>query len=218
MESTISRCDVILGVLGLGQLVAGLTALFALKLCPTTMLPFDLNDETINYPILEEQVNGMGNLAAGGILSLTMMCIWLVIEFKAGRTTSAVLKRKLVLSVFCIIYGGSLVNLLTHVIKQYRGSLRPNFLAACQLNQTLVSEIRNSGRSWVDLETTKVICTSEDRLTYRWSFPSGHSSTVSEAGLCRVACRVAFRVGSRILWNTCVIIMLNWGKRRDIKR
>ena len=172
---------VILGCIGFVLPLAGVALIFSLNFFPTTLQPFDLDDRSINHPILEEQFNGVGNLAAGAIIPIIMTFVWILIDYKFERSGLQSSKKRIVFTIYSIIFGVILVNLITHIIKHYRGGLRPNFLAACQPNQTIIRQLRDSKKSWVDLETTKIICTSKEKLTYRWSFPSGHTSNVSSA-------------------------------------
>ena len=145
----------------------------------TTLLPFDLDDVTINFPVMPDSVNGIGNIVAGVVIDILLVCLWLFIENRFNPSISRNHNKiKLILSIFVVLYGTVLLNLITNVIKHYRGGLRPHFIAACELNDTIVKEIRANGTSWVNLETTKIICTSTEKVEYRWSFPSGHTSQV----------------------------------------
>jgi membrane-associated phospholipid phosphatase len=139
---------------------------------PTTMLPFDLKDRTLSYPILKDTIGGVTNVVVNTIITIGLVIAWLCC-YKENYGSN---KALFYLIIYMVLMGGVLVNLLTNFIKHYRGGLRPHFLAACIPNKTIVDSLSPS--SWVNLATTKIICTSKEKLDYRWSFPSGHSSEV----------------------------------------
>ena len=142
----------------------------------TTMLPFDLDDRTISYPVLPDTINGVVNVVVNSVVTVGLMILWLLFhKSKIGKNKTALF----LLAVYLVLMGGILVNLLTNFIKHYRGGLRPHFIAACELDETIVADLRSKDESWVDLETSKIICTHKGKPEFRWSFPSGHSSTVS---------------------------------------
>ena len=141
---------------------------------PTTMLPFDLDDRTISYPVLKDTIDGVLNVAINTLITIGLMILWLYLHKRTFENNKAIY----IVTVYLVFMGGILVNLLTNTIKTYRGGLRPHFIAACKPDSKIVEELRQKNQSWVDLELTKTICTAEEKLDYRWSFPSGHSSEV----------------------------------------
>ena len=141
----------------------------------TTMLPFDLDDRTISYPVLPDIINGVVNVVVNAVVTVGLMILWLLFHRnKFSKNTALFL-----LAVYLVLMGVILVSLLTNVIKPFRGGLRPHFIAGCKLNETIVADLRGKDESWVDLETSKIICTHKGKPDFRWSFPSGHSATVS---------------------------------------
>jgi len=143
----------------------------------TNLLPFDLTDQTIQYPEIPDTINGVVNVVVNSVISMLAMAIWLWINRNKMQSREMLVQIS-VIALFTVMYGGILVNLFTNVFKHYRGGLRPHFIAACHPNQTLLDLLAAEDKTWVDLEMTKIICTNEDKPEYRWSFPSGHSSEV----------------------------------------
>lgn len=141
----------------------------------TNLLPFDLTDQTIQYPEIPDTINGVVNVVVNSVISMLAMAIWLWINRNKMQSREMLVQIS-VIALFTVMYGGILVNLFTNVFKHYRGGLRPHFIAACHPNQTLLDLLAAEDKTWVDLEMTKIICTNEDKPEYRWSFPSGHSS------------------------------------------
>ncbi|KAL5249637.1 hypothetical protein ACHWQZ_G018484 [Mnemiopsis leidyi] len=145
----------------------------------TTMLPFDLKDKTIDYPVLEDTIGGVANVVIHSILTISLMGIWLLLQkkkFKDNRTL-------FYLAIYFVLLGGVLVNLFTNVFKHLRGGLRPHFLKACIPNEEIVRKLNEEGITWVNITLTKIICTAKGKPEYRWSFPSGHSSEAFFGGI-----------------------------------
>ena len=140
----------------------------------TTMLPFDLEDKTIDYPVLDDTIDGVVNVVVHSILTILLMVVWLSFQKRKFHGN----KTLFILAIYFVLLGGVLVNLITNVIKHYRGGLRPHFLKACMPDEDIVKKLIDSGTTWVNLTLTKTICTAEEKPEYRWSFPSGHSSEV----------------------------------------
>ena len=150
------------------------TLLLEFGIFPTTKLPFDLDDRSISYPVLKPAIGGVVNVVINTVLTVGLMILWLCLHKRTFKNN----KGLFILTVYLVLMGAILVNLLTNTIKVYRGGLRPHFIAACKPNKTIVDRLRKENKSWVDLELTKTICTAEGKPDYRWSFPSGHSSEV----------------------------------------
>lgn len=141
----------------------------------TTILPFDLDDRTISYPVLPDTIDGVVCVVITTVVSVGLMILWLLVSF---TNTQKLRNPFFYVTIYIVFLGAVLVHLLTNTIKSFRGGLRPHFLEACELNETLVDIIRATGKTWVDIENSKVICLAKEKPEYRWSFPSGHSSTV----------------------------------------
>ena len=146
---------------------------------PTNHVAFDLNDKSISYPYLPNSINGYANVAINTIISLGVGIIWIFYhksQIRAHRNFTILAS----LLIYNIAMGGMLVNLFTNVFKHMIGGLRPHFLDKCMVNESVRDEIFNkTGGTWVDINYSKIICTNTDKPEYRWSHPSGHSSTVS---------------------------------------
>lgn len=143
----------------------------------TTLQPFDLNDVTLQYPILPDSISGYVNVIASFIIDVVLVCVWVLLDSKLNPMSDKTRNKvKLLLGVVVVVYGTALVNLLTNIMKHYMGGLRPHFIAACELDEAVVKQITDNGGSWVDVDATKTICTSDGKLDYRWGFPSGHTS------------------------------------------
>lgn len=147
---------------------------------PTNYQPFDLNDQTLMRPVLPDTIGGVTNVFVTMIAA--MLCMLVLQIFKYNLQSEAHRRSIMEVLVFgiCIIFiGDVLVNLSTNILKNYRGGLRPHFMEACGINETIKKEITDKGSTWVDSDTSKIICTSHEKLDYRWSFPSGHASQVN---------------------------------------
>ena len=141
---------------------------------PTTLLPFDLKDRTIDYPVLKPTVDDVVLIVVFTVLVILMIVLWLLFYREKFQSNIALF----CFAIYLVLLGEVLVILLTNVIKVYRGGLRPHFIKACLPNQTIVEELDREGTSWVNLTVTIMICTAEGKPDYRWSFPSGHASVV----------------------------------------
>ena len=181
---TVSRTivNILLACIACGFLFSAVTLVLVLDAgyFSTTLLPFDLDDVTLSYPVKPDSISGYVNVVGTFIIDVILVCVWLFVDNKLNpMIAKSKNKLKLALGIFIVFYGTGLVNLLTNIIKHYMGGLRPHFINACELDDAVVKQIRATGKSWVDLDATKTICTSEEKIDYRWGFPSGHTSQVS---------------------------------------
>ena len=148
---------------------------------PTTYLGFELDDQSLSYPFIEDTISGVFNAAVYTLIVCFIAAIWFYLKH-SSLLRNMDFKCKLFWYGFAVgfaFYGSVIVNLLTNFIKHYRGGLRPHFFALCSLNETLVDELRKANVKYVNATISKVICTTVHDIDYRWSFPSGHTSGVS---------------------------------------
>lgn len=70
-------------------------------------------------------------------------------------------------------FGNLLTLIITNALKCITGELRPSFLALCKVNESISLE-----DNFVNRSMSAIICTGEEALDGRHSFPSSHCSQV----------------------------------------
>ena len=161
------------GILAI-TILAGLIILTRSRdLIPTTMRPFDLEDQRINHMEKPYTISGALNVTIGSGAVFFFTIMWFVCEGKFKKNLL-----KVVATVYFTMLGACFMIILVNSTKNVAGHLRPYFIAACKPNETLVDELKSRGTTWVDENMSAIICTSKRSQQYRWSFPSGHSAEV----------------------------------------
>ena len=148
-------------------------------LVPTTMRPFDLEDQRINHMEKPYTISGALNVTIGSGAVFFFTIMWFVCEGRLQRPVYRKNLLKVLATVYFNMLGACFMILLVNSTKNVAGHLRPYFIAACKPNGTLVEELKARGTTWVDENLSRVICTSKTSLKSRWSFPSGHSAEVN---------------------------------------
>ena len=138
------------------------------KIVPTKVLEFDLKDYSLNHEFVPEKLNGVLIV----LINIAIASILIVINDQVRKVDFHITVPKLW---YCGLHGNSITLIITYFLKSITGSLRPSFFALCQLNETVVNSIDGT---WVNRSMSQIICTSEDAVDGRRSFPSGHASQV----------------------------------------
>ena len=130
---------------------------------PTHIVGFHLDDPSISHEFIPERISGIALLAICTVLP--------VVGIAVANTPLPPLRDPLPYLVTVI---GNLTTLLfTLLAKHASGQLRPNFLALCQPDESLVPDDRA-----VNASLSSFICLGEDSIDGRHSLPSSHSSQV----------------------------------------
>ena len=129
---------------------------------PTHIRPFCKDDPSLNYPSVPETLSGPLLL----LMCLVVPLLCLILPRLPSPPTDGFLY-----ALPC--FGNLLTLILTNVLKCMAGELRPSFLALCKLNESM-EVVGNCANSTV----SAVICTGEEAMDGRHSFPSSHCSQV----------------------------------------
>ena len=132
-------------------------------LIPTHMRPFSVNDPSLNNPVKPELLSGSVVLMIS--LVAPIVCIAL--------SNQPDFPPKDALPYISVVIGNLMTNILTNAFKCALGELRPNFLALCQVNSSMLG-----GEEYVNSTLSADICTGTAALDGRHSFPSAHCSQV----------------------------------------
>lgn len=158
---------------------------------------FSLLDLSISYPFIPESIS-TGTLAIVCLLAPAIIIVVIVAVFVPGRNHSRRLQRKEVIALklweFEKGWAGLALSVATSLfatqaLKNMFGKPRPNCIATCEPDLTIIAEyvVGGLGQSISPRWTlvTSAICTNTDTAEIRGgfrSFPSGHAS-FSWAGL-----------------------------------
>ena len=138
------------------------------KIVSTKVQEFDLRDGSLNHEFVPEKLHGVSIV----LINIAIASILIVIFDRVRNVDFQITVRKLW---YCGLHGNSITLIFTYFLKSITGSLRPCFFALCQLNETVINSIHGT---WVNRSMSQIICTSEDAVDGRHSFPSGHASQV----------------------------------------
>ena len=129
---------------------------------PTHISPFYKNDPALSFPAIPENLSGP-------VLLLLCMIV---------PTLCMILPRLPSPPSHCFLYwlptfGNLLTLIITNALKCITGELRPSFQALCKVNESIMLE-----SDFVNSSMSAIICTGEEALDGRHSFPSSHCSQV----------------------------------------